>query len=133
MICSGCNAESYELGLLGHDCQKMTLGGLCECECRRLDLEYEEIPDGPQEQTLLMATADHLTVKSATMETGVPELPYVAAVIFEFGTSESGELVRFDPMTFITDSPDQMRRMGKILRDACNGAANAMEERRRTG
>ena len=96
-----------------------------------LDLGYEEAPAGPIPLTVQgdeIAWADHLHARSCIVGGLGPNLTVqFPAVIFTFELGNPrGEPHPVTEVAFV-GNPDGLRRLGKVLRDTCNGAANAAE------
>ncbi len=98
---------------------------------RHSDLDYEDVPDGPIPVPGLDGSlvADSVVAR-ATVFTGEGEggaKVVGPAVVLSFSTGVAGGVP--DPVVTVVfvGSPDGMRRFGKLVRDASNGAANAAE------
>ena len=110
-----------------------TLDRFNECfSTPSLDLAYEEVPGGPI--PLLVAGtethwADHLHARAAVVGGGAGSQLRVAmpAVIFTFEIGNPSGLPRPVTEVAFVGPPETVRTLGKVLRDTCNGAANAAE------
>lgn len=96
------------------------------------DLPYEEVPGGPIPLYVdgnPFTWADHLTARSVVLSgegrgLGRVVLPGVVFT-FTFGNAKGLPI----PVTEVAyvGSPEGLRKLGRVLRDTCNGAANAAE------
>lgn len=100
-----------------------------------LDLPYEDVPAGPIPLTVDgvdMPWGDHLTARACVVggDTASALRLLMPAVIFtlQFGNPR-GAPVDVGQFGFV-GSPEGVRKLGKVLRDTCNGAANAAERSR---
>lgn len=97
------------------------------------DLAYEEVPDGPIPLYVdgnPLKWADHLYARSAVVggqSLGANLKLVMPTVIFnfQFGNTK-GQNIDVAEVAFV-GSPETLRKLGKVLRDTCNGAANAAE------
>ena len=97
-----------------------------------VDLPYESVPGGPIPLTLNggeVTWADHLTARSVIVEAhGMGGVAVRApAVIFTFQVGSSVSAPTDVTEVAYVGTPETMRQLGRILRDTCNGAANAAE------
>ena len=98
-----------------------------------LDLPYEEVPGGPIPLSVNgnpIAWADHLHCRSAVIggqSLGANLKMLLPTVIFTFEIGNPKGLPW--PITEVAfiGSPETLRKLGKVIRDTCNGAANAAE------
>jgi len=99
-----------------------------------LDLPYEDVADGPitvampdDEQLVLI---DHVLARS-TILAGTAGTQAFALPIVILDLQQGRGLSDQPPLQVhrvgIISPPDVLRKMGKLLRDACYGAANAVE------
>lgn len=98
-----------------------------------LDLPYEEIPAGPIPLTIggeEIAWADHIHARSAVVggsSLGANLRVALPAVFFTFEIGNpKGQPWPVSEVAFV-GPPDVLRKVGRVLRDTCNGAANAAE------
>ncbi len=90
------------------------------------------MPGGPIPLTLNggeVTWADHLTARSVIVEAhGMGGVAVRApAVIFTFQVGSSVSAPTDVTEVAYVGTPETMRQLGRILRDTCNGAANAAE------
>lgn len=88
-------------------------------EFRRWDLPYEDIPDGPVEVDLEVVVMDGLTVRSAVKHFPDP-VGSLPLLIFDFTTSADPDAA-IPPIAFV-GSPDTLRSVANVVRQAANGA-----------
>jgi len=98
-----------------------------------VDLPYESVPGGPIPLSVdgaKMMLADHLTVRSAVVVSpGQGEIAMlVPAVIFTFGVGDPAGPPNDVAEIAQVGTPETMRKLGRIIHDACNGAANTAED-----
>ena len=98
-----------------------------------MDLPYENVPDGPIPLTINgeeMAWADHVHCRAALVEGcsfGSNIRMSLPTVIFTFEIGNPrGPAIPITEVAFV-GTPEGLRRLGKVVRDTCNGAANAAE------
>lgn len=97
-------------------------------------LPYAAVPDGIIPLTIsgeAVAWADHMTARSAIIggdERGIKTR--FPAVIFGFQMGMSEGPLHEVSTTALVGTPEMMRKVGRILRDTCNGAANTVDPRR---
>lgn len=95
------------------------------------DLPFEEIPDGP----VMMRTgeeeipcADSIVARAVVFDgrqgAAIVRMP---ALLLDLQVGQPGLAPRTFYRTAIVSTPDTMRKIGKLLRDTANGAANAAE------
>ena len=95
------------------------------------DLPFENIPDGPVMMHIGdegLPTADSLVARASVVEMSAgPAVYRVPAMIVDLQIGQPGDAPRtFYTFAFIS-TPEIMRKIGKLLRDTANGAANAAE------
>lgn len=98
-----------------------------------LHLPYERVPDGPIHLTIdgaETAWADHVHCRSAVVQgesLGANLRVKLPTVIFTFEIGNPhGPPLPVAEVAFVSP-PDVIRTLGKVIRDSCNGAANAAE------
>lgn len=98
------------------------------------DLPFEEVPDGP----VMMRTADgqipcaDSVVARAIVFDGRQgaAIVRVPGLLLELQVGQPGDAPRTFYQCAIVGTPEIMRKLGKLLRDTANGAANAAERAR---
>lgn len=107
--------------------------GACFADPSALDLPYEDVPAGPIPLTINgaeVAWADHLHCRAAVVKGeshGFGLWTVLPTVIFTFEIGNTKGLPRPVTEVAFVGSPEGLRKLGKVLRDTCNGAANAAE------
>lgn len=96
------------------------------------DLDYEENPDGQIVQiTLDAVVADTLVVRSAVQQHDIGAARVVVPVlVFDFAQGRLAGPPEHQVSVALLSSPSLLRKLGVIIRDAANGAANAAERAR---
>lgn len=96
-----------------------------------LDLAYEDVPGGPIPLSVdgrQVQWADHVTVRSCVVGgegSGIGVVLPAAIFTFQLGSTVGPP---FDVAEVaLVGSPETMRTVGRLVRDSCNGAANAAE------
>lgn len=98
-----------------------------------LDLPYENVPGGPIPLTINgdeVAWADHVHARAAVVggdSFGADLRVRFPAVIFTFEIGNPRGLPHHVADVAFLGPPATVRTLGKVLRDTCNGAANAAE------
>lgn len=96
------------------------------------DLPYEEIPGGPihlsDTDGSPLPVADNVTARASVMTAKSGPLDvFVPVLILEFAIGHPVNGPQPVGRIGVLGPPDVMRRIGKLLRDSANGAANAAE------
>lgn len=96
-----------------------------------LDLEHEDIPDGPLKWSLDgrdVVIADHVVARSL-VSYGVGDVGKVSIPVLHltFAVGVPGAPPNEVAEIGLIGSPEGIRRIGKLLRDTANSAANAAE------
>jgi len=84
------------------------------------NLPYEPL-DEPLEAELEGISVDSVNVKGGIA--GSPLGP-LGVVVFEFASSATGPI---NPIHLLATTPEQFRRLGRLMRDAANHVANRLE------
>jgi len=98
------------------------------------DLPYEDVPDGPitvalpgDEELVLI---DNVNARSTVLAGEAGTVPFALPIVIldlQQGRASIGEPPLLVHRVGIVGPPDILRKVGKLLRDACYGAANAVE------
>jgi hypothetical protein len=98
-----------------------------------MDLPYEDVPGGPIPLTINgahLAWADHLHARAAVVageSLGANLRLRLPTVIFTFEVGNPrGPAHPVTEVAFV-GNPEGLRKLGRVIRDTCNGAANAAE------
>jgi hypothetical protein len=97
------------------------------------DIPYEPVPDGPIDIGAAgqFPMADHVNLRSFVFLESPPGLGPLGGVIFTFqmGNPDGPPLNVADVL--YVGTPEVLRKLGTLLRDTLNGAANAVERQAR--
>jgi hypothetical protein len=94
-----------------------------------LDLDYEENPDSEiVDVQVEMVVADHVVARAGVQRLGGGGMTAVVPLlVLDFGQGRIGGPPVHQVTVGLLSTPEVMRKIGKILRDTANGAANAAE------
>lgn len=96
------------------------------------DLDYEEHADGvPVDVPVEMVVADTVIARAGVQRHDLGGAQVVVPVlVLDFSQGRLGGPPEHQVSVGLLSTPDVMRRIGKVIRDAANGAANAAERAR---